>query len=95
MDTHSTNGVDYQYPITCGLELHGSLDAVLTGWPATYRDAPTADLADRGHPVGPYVQVRRWRLRDCTWNRTPYHDERAYVYPVAAFDDRKTLDFLP
>ncbi|MBD3222806.1 peptidase M14 [bacterium] len=60
IDTHSTNGADYQYPITYGLELHGSLDAALTGWLEGYRDVLTGGLADRGFPVGPYVQFVRW-----------------------------------
>ncbi len=60
VDTHSTDGADYQYPVTYGLELHGNLDPGLTRWLTAYRDRLVAALGAQGYPMAPYVTFRRW-----------------------------------
>jgi hypothetical protein len=61
IDTHTTDGADYQYVITYGLELDGNMDAGLTAW---QKDVflPYWDKAMHadGFPVFPYVSFRRW-----------------------------------
>jgi hypothetical protein len=60
VDTHATNGADYQYPVTYGLELHGNLDPGLTAWTADYLARLEAGLGAQGIPIAPYVTFRRW-----------------------------------
>ncbi|MEZ4389427.1 MAG: M14 family metallopeptidase, partial [Candidatus Krumholzibacteriia bacterium] len=60
VDIHSTDGADYQYAISYGLELHGNLDAGLTGWLTGYLGAMEAAMAADGLPLVPYVSFRRW-----------------------------------
>ena len=60
IDTHATDGADYQYPVTYGLELHGNLDAELTAWTRGYLDVLERGLGAQGLPIAPYVTFRRW-----------------------------------
>lgn len=60
VDIHSTDGADYQYAITYGLELHGNLDAGLTGWLGRYLGAMEDAMAADGYPLAPYVAFRQW-----------------------------------
>ncbi len=60
IDIHSTDGADYQYPITYGLETGGNMDPGLTTWTTQYRDAMVTAMADEGYPLGPYVSFRNW-----------------------------------
>lgn len=60
IDIHSTDGADYQYALTYGLELHGNLEAGLTTLTADYRDAMEAALSADGVPIAPYLTFRNW-----------------------------------
>ena len=60
VDIHSTDGADYQYAITYGLELHGNLDDGLTGWLDRYLGAMEQAMASDGYPLAPYVAFRQW-----------------------------------
>ncbi len=60
IDIHSTDGADYQYPITYSLETHGNMEAGLTAWTKTYRDAMISAMATDGYPMAPYVSFRSW-----------------------------------
>ena len=61
IDTHTTDGADYQYVMTYGLELGDNIDAGLTAW---QKDVflPFWDNAmhEDGFPVFPYVSFRSW-----------------------------------
>jgi hypothetical protein len=61
IDIHATDGADYQYASTYGLEVLGNMDPGLTDW-STNTLIPLMeqqmDLA--GYPVFPYVMFRRW-----------------------------------
>ncbi len=61
IDTHTTDGADYQYVMTYGLELGANIDAGLTAW---QKDVflPFWDYAmhEDGFPVFPYVSFRSW-----------------------------------
>jgi hypothetical protein len=60
IDTHTTDGADYQYAITYGLEIHGTMDAGLTEWT---RDVFLRDMEkgmeESGFPTSPYVWFRQ------------------------------------
>jgi len=60
VDIHSTDGADYQYPITYGAELHGKLDPGLTAWFEQLLAAVTPQMAAAGHPLAPYLSFRDW-----------------------------------
>lgn len=60
IDIHSTDGADYQYAITYGLEIHGNMDPGLTDWTILYRDAMNAAMVDADFPMAPYVSFRQW-----------------------------------
>ncbi len=60
VDVHATDGADYQYAITYGLELHGNLEPGLTAWLGDYLAAMETAMAADGYPLAPYVTFRDW-----------------------------------
>ncbi len=61
IDSHTTNGGDYQYPITYHMEIYGNMDEKLTQW---QRDdfIPSMEryMEEKEMPTFPYVQYRNW-----------------------------------
>lgn len=61
MDIHVTDGADYQYVSTYGLETFGSMDQGLTRWTdKVYLPNLENTMNKEGMPVFPYVAFRRW-----------------------------------
>jgi hypothetical protein len=61
IDTHTTNGADYQYVLTYALETGGNMTAPLTRWQQqSYLPSMTRLMEDAGFPVFPYVSFRNW-----------------------------------
>ncbi len=61
IDTHATNGGDYQYPMTYILETFGNMDQALTQWSSqVFVPFWEAAMQEAGHPVFPYVSYRQW-----------------------------------
>ena len=60
IDIHSTDGADYQYPITYHLELFGNMDVGLTNLTAQYRDAMVTAMSADAYPMAPYGSFRTW-----------------------------------
>jgi hypothetical protein len=61
IDTHTTNGADYQYVLTYALETGGNMTAPLTRWQQqSYLPEMTRLMEDAGFPVFPYVSFRNW-----------------------------------
>jgi hypothetical protein len=61
IDTHTTDGADYQYSLTYLVEIFGNMDEGLTRWAKdTYIPALEANMAEAGFPVFPYVDFRNW-----------------------------------
>jgi len=60
VDTHSTDGADYQYAITYAMETCGNLDAGLSDWCGTYLAAMNDEMAAAGFPTAPYVSFKKW-----------------------------------
>jgi hypothetical protein len=58
IDNHSTDGADFQYHITYGLERHQNIDAGLGTW-GTQHLMPNvlADVEERGFLTAPYIDV--------------------------------------
>jgi hypothetical protein len=60
IDTHATDGADYQYILTYILELGGNLDAGLVDWNRGLLAAIEPSLAAQGIPIAPYVTFVNW-----------------------------------
>jgi hypothetical protein len=62
IDTHTTDGADYQYVLTYQMELYGDMDPGLTDWSKNiFLKDWSAQLEDAGFPVFPYIEFRNWR----------------------------------
>jgi hypothetical protein len=69
IDTHVTDGADYQYKVTYSLELGGNMETGLTNWTRDYYENGLLKLLDNDSvPAFPYVQFRNW------------HDPRSGLY---------------
>jgi hypothetical protein len=61
IDIHATDGADYQYASTYGLEVLGNMDAGLSDWAVEILIPGMEERMDAaGYPVFPYVMFRRW-----------------------------------
>lgn len=61
MDIHTTDGADYQYVITYGVEVFGNMDAGLTRWiNEQYLPDIRKSMTEEGHLIFPYVTFTRW-----------------------------------
>ena len=61
IDTHTTDGADYQYALTYLMEIYGNMDAGLTGWAKkTFVPQMEKNMVSKGIPVFPYVDFRNW-----------------------------------
>jgi hypothetical protein len=61
VDIHVTDGADYQYVMTYGLETHGSMDPKLTEWTEDlFIPAMESYMDQAGYPAFPYVMFRKW-----------------------------------
>jgi len=61
IDCHTTDGADYQYVITYGIETEGNVDAGLAKWQKENYLVPITQLMKQlGFPIFPYVTFRNW-----------------------------------
>ena len=61
VDCHVTDGADFQYTLTYGLELMGNMEPELTAWTKNVYLKKTDSLMRKdGFPITPYVSFRRW-----------------------------------
>jgi hypothetical protein len=61
IDTHTSNGADYQYVITYALEAGGLMEKKLTDWQTdVYLPELEKTMEAAGFPIFPYVSFRRW-----------------------------------
>jgi hypothetical protein len=61
IDIHTTNGADYQYPVTYQMEVHGNMDPGLGTWcRSNFLPAFESGMKAGGFPVFRYVTFRRW-----------------------------------
>lgn len=57
IDNHTTNGADYQYHITYGIEHHQNIDPALSGWGAQLMASVLPTVEERGFLTAPYIDV--------------------------------------
>lgn len=61
VDCHSTDGADYQYVLTYGLELWGNMEESLTAWTRdVYLPFVERGMEESGILISPYVVFRNW-----------------------------------
>jgi murein tripeptide amidase MpaA len=61
IDTHTTDGADYQYVLTYQMEIYGNMDPGLTEWTRnSFLTNWTGKMKDAGYPVFPYIEFRSW-----------------------------------
>lgn len=61
IDIHTTNGADYQYPLTYAMEVHGNMDKRLTEWQKEiYIKTISKKMNKAGYPIFPYISFRDW-----------------------------------
>lgn len=61
IDCHTTDGADYQYAITYGMESSGSMDPDITEWEKQdYLKTVEVRMKESGFPIIPYVSFRNW-----------------------------------
>lgn len=61
IDSHTTNGADYQYPITYAMEIYGNMDSSITNWQKNIFIPNLHNKMDSaGYPIFRYVGFRNW-----------------------------------
>ncbi|MFH0895600.1 MAG: M14 family metallopeptidase [Bacteroidota bacterium] len=61
IDSHVTDGADFQYTITYGLELMGNMEPTLTQWTKNiYLKKVDSLMRAENKPITPYVEFRNW-----------------------------------
>ncbi len=61
IDTHTTDGADYEYVVTYALEDRGNIDPAIGEWLATkFTPEFEQKMETAGFPVFPYVSFRQW-----------------------------------
>jgi len=61
IDSHTTDGADYQYVLTYLIEIYGDMDEGLTTWSKDHFIPEMKDhLMGSGFPAFPYVNFRKW-----------------------------------
>lgn len=61
IDCHVTDGADYVYPLTYGLQINGNLNESQTSWlKDTYLPFVSAEMEHSGQPIAPYMDFVEW-----------------------------------
>ncbi|PLW91720.1 MAG: hypothetical protein C0592_14510 [Marinilabiliales bacterium] len=61
VDCHTTDGADYQYALTYGLDTHEALNQDVAKWlNEKYVPLVEANMSQAGYPIYPYVAFREW-----------------------------------
>ncbi|PKP04237.1 MAG: hypothetical protein CVU11_05685 [Bacteroidetes bacterium HGW-Bacteroidetes-6] len=61
IDCHTTDGADYVYPLTYGLDAFQTLDSSIASWcTGSYVPFVTDQMDRAGFPIYPYVAFRQW-----------------------------------
>lgn len=61
IDCHTTDGADYQYVLTYGIETEGNVDEGLAKWQKeNYLKPITQLMTQQGLPIFPYITFRTW-----------------------------------
>lgn len=79
IDCHTTDGADYQYTVSYGLEIHGNMSEGLTTWQKdSYLNELEKRMKGSGYPIVPYVSFKKWhdpRSGLVSWVAPPFLSE--------------------
>lgn len=90
IDTHNTNGADYQYDVTWGLEMYPNAHPGLVAWQqSALLDTVFPALEARGHLLAPYIMLRD--STDPTQGFSVFHSEPRYSTGYATIQNRPGL----
>lgn len=90
IDLHNTNGADYQYDITYGLEAWDNLHPAIVEWQrAAFEDTVFPALESGGHKVAPYIVLKDGT--DVTKGFEVFHSEPRYSTGYVAIQNRAGL----
>jgi murein tripeptide amidase MpaA len=61
IDTHTTDGADYQYVLTYYMNIYGGMEEGLTSWTKdVFLKSWISEMENAGIPVFPYIEFRSW-----------------------------------
>jgi murein tripeptide amidase MpaA len=61
IDCHVTDGADYLYPLTYGIQMHGNLTNGQSEWlKEDYLSFMTSQMESSGNPIAPYMDFVQW-----------------------------------
>lgn len=87
IDIHNTNGADYQYDITYGLEVGANADAGLVDWQQdAVLDGIFPALEARGHKLAPYIVLKDGT--DVSQGFEVFHSEPRYSTGYTTIQNR-------
>lgn len=90
IDTHNTNGADYQYDITWGLEMYPNAHPALVAWQReALLETVFPALEAQGHLLAPYIMLRDGT--DPTQGFSVFHSEPRYSTGYSAIQNRPGL----
>ncbi|MCA1798856.1 MAG: peptidase M14 [Xanthomonadaceae bacterium] len=90
IDTHNTNGADYQYDFTYGLEMYANAHPALVAWQRdAFYGAIFPALEARGHKLSPYIVLRDGT--DPTLGFEVFQSEPRYSTGYTAIQNRPAL----
>jgi len=90
LDCHVTDGADYLYPLTYGLQLQGNLNQEQTSWlKDIYLPYVSTQMANSSQPIAPYMDFLEWH--NPLSGIKAYHESPRYSGGYAAINNRPAL----
>lgn len=90
IDCHVTDGADYIYPLTYGLQINGNLDDDLSDWlRSTYLPFIEVKMEASGNPISPYLGFVEWH--NPSSGMRAYMETPRYSGGYAALHNRPAL----
>jgi hypothetical protein len=90
IDCHVTDGADYVYPLTYGLQINGNLNESQTSWlKDTYLPFVSTEMEDSDQPIAPYMDFVEWHNPKS--GTKAYFETARYSGGYAAINNRPAL----
>ena len=90
IDCHVTDGADYEYPLTYGLQMHGNLNSEQSIWlKDTYLPYVESYMERASQPVAPYMDFVEWH--NPASGIKAYYETPRYSGGYAAINNRPAL----
>ncbi len=90
IDCHVTDGADYVYPLTYGLQMQGNLNLEQTTWlKDVYLPYVSTQMENSSQPIAPYLDFVEWH--NPLSGIKAYHESPRYSGGYAAINNRPSL----